>query len=175
MSREKDGWFQTHTGRAFWPTSPMIEDIDIRDIAHALSMLCRFNGHVKFFYSVADHSVRVSKIVPRSLALTGLLHDASEAYLGDMIRPLKLEMPEYRAAEERLERLIAKRFGLEFPWHPDIKNADLVLLRTERRDLLAHQRPWAEGPQPLAERIVPMDPAAVEAAFFQRYHELIEG
>lgn len=82
-------WIQTFLGKPFWPLSPRPEDIDIRDIAHALAMTCRFTGHSQKFYSVAEHSVRVSRIVPAQFALHGLLHDASEAYLCDLSRPIK--------------------------------------------------------------------------------------
>jgi len=190
-------WFQTHSGRKFWPLDARVEDVDLLDVAHALARLCRFNGHVRDFYSVAQHSVFVSRLVEerarktvdillgearelrelatggvRELAAAGLLHDAAEAYLGDMIRPLKVSMPAYREAEERLERVIAERFGLPFPWHPSVKLADDCLLMTERRDVLAVQRPWQFRAEPMIERIVTLGPEAAEALFLARAQEL---
>ena len=77
-------WLQTYTGIQFWPLDPRPEEIDIQDIAHALSLLCRFNGHCQRFYSVAEHSVHVSTILAPEFGLWGLLHDAAEAYLSDI-------------------------------------------------------------------------------------------
>ncbi|MFG0247924.1 MAG: phosphohydrolase, partial [Phycisphaeraceae bacterium JB051] len=77
-------WIQTYTGKAFYPLREDPGIIDIRDIAHALSLQCRFNGHCSDFYSVAQHSVHVSEVVPQAFALWGLLHDAAEAYMSDL-------------------------------------------------------------------------------------------
>lgn len=186
-------WFQTHSGRQFYPLDPRVEDIDIEDIAHALARLCRFNGHVKTFYSVAQHSVLVSIEVERAApshyrlegyhdavaqkavwsdALAGLLHDAAEAYLGDMIRPLKVSMPAYRDAEQKLEAVIAKRFGLAFPWPALVKVMDDRLLATERRDVLAVQRPWSFRAEPIERRIECLPPGAAEHAFLERFYRL---
>lgn len=138
------GWIQTFSGGRIWPLDPRPEEINIQDIAHALGNLCRFGGHVREFYSVAQHSVLISHIVPEELALAGLLHDASEAYLIDVPRPIKysLDMQAYRDAEARLEEVICERFGLAFPLDPVIKEYDRALLRVEQRDLMP--RPPAE-------------------------------
>jgi len=92
-------WIQTYTGKCFHPREPGPDDFDIRDVAHALSLLCRFNGHCRTFYSVAEHSVRVSRICPPAAALWGLLHDLGEAYVGDLPRPLKPLMPRFEEIE----------------------------------------------------------------------------
>ncbi len=125
----------THTMRTFSrhhvdPMNLQIEDIAIEDIAHSLSRQCRFNGHCAGFISVADHCLRVSEdLLGRhgmDMALWGLLHDAAETYLGDMIRPMKLsgEFDRFLEAEEHAERAIAKRFNLCWPMPPEVKEAD---------------------------------------------------
>lgn len=173
MKRSATGWFQTFTGRQFWPTDPRPEDFDLRDIATGLSQICRFNGHTNAFYSVAQHSVLVSRIVPPELAWEGLMHDAAEAYIGDVIRPLKHALPDYRAIETRLEEVLAERFGLKYPWPPEIKEADNVLLMTERRDLVNHcGRDWSNRAEPMEQKISPWSPGASRWAFIDRARDL---
>ena len=138
--RDDSTWIQTYTGRQVWPLDPKPEDFDILDIAHALSNICRYAGHVKKFYSVAQHCVLVARYVELKhpkLAMTGLLHDASEAYIADIARPIKHALKDYLKVELRLEQVLAKRFGLTFPYPPIIKEGDNTVLNTERRDLLS--------------------------------------
>ena len=106
---------RTTTGREFDPTSVTMNDLSIHDIAHALSHLCRYGGHLPRFYSVAQHSVYAANYASvrnfgSHVELQCLLHDASEAYLGDIIRPLKVALPEYREIEERVQRVIFERY-----------------------------------------------------------------
>jgi 5'-deoxynucleotidase YfbR-like HD superfamily hydrolase len=138
-----DVWVSTATGRMVSLLDPQPETITLGDIAHALSMICRFNGHVTRFYSVADHSVHVSKLVPPELAMVGLLHDAAEAYLGDIISPVKKMMANgqsmaFKDAERRLWEAICERFSIDPKLLASVKQADLIALATEKRDLLAH-------------------------------------
>lgn len=112
--------------------------LGIEDIAHGLSMNCRYTGQCKFFYSIAEHSYHVSKNLPKELAMVGLLHDASESVMSDMVRPLKNIMPEYKAMEERIERRIAEIYGIPFPYPPQVKVADLRMYSTERLVLFAN-------------------------------------
>lgn len=170
-------WIQTYTGRQFWPLDPREEDVDIVDIAHALSNICRYGGHVEQFYSVAQHCVFASHIVPAKFALYGLLHDASEAYLIDVPRPIKHElgMEVYRAAESKLQALIYESFGLD-PEEPEcVKVADNQLLKTEQRDLLKPPpAPWKDyGVEPLRHKLIPWTPEQSENTFIGRYVELI--
>lgn len=123
-------------GRYFDFENPEGFDFDIEDIAHALSHLCRYTGHVGQFYSVAEHSVHVSRLVPDHLAFEALMHDAAEAYLGDVSSPLKRMLPDYKAIEERVERALSRAFGLPYPHDPIIKHADMRMLVTEKELLM---------------------------------------
>lgn len=130
MTKET-AWLPLASGGRFYPLAPRIEDIHIQDIAHALSQVNRYVGQTTFPYSVAQHSVYVSRMVPAHLALVGLLHDASEAYLSDISRDVKMLMPEYKEWEANLERMIAQRFDLPYPWPAEVKEADTEILRRE--------------------------------------------
>lgn len=126
-------WMSTRSGTPFWPLDPDPTEIHIDDIAHSLAMQCRFNGHSRHFYSVAEHSVYVSMLVPEQFALEGLLHDGAEAYIGDVIRPLKRlkEFDFFREIETRVEEAIAEKFQLAYPWPQSVKIADESMVRSE--------------------------------------------
>src|SRR5271157_3917634 len=132
----KGDFIITYKSIEFWPLDPREEEVNIFDIAHALRLLCRFNGHVRNFYSVCDHSIRVSYLVPPELALAGLLHDATEAYLSDIPSPTKIDLPIYKMWEKTLQETIYRRFGLPIEEPPEVKLADRILLVSEMRDLL---------------------------------------
>lgn len=147
----------------------------IEDIAHGLSNICRFAGHSREFYSVAQHCVLVSENVPPEFALEGLLHDAAEAFIGDVTRPLKALLPDYKAIEKRVEAAVLGRFGIhEIPGC--VKEADLMLLNAEQREFMApHGDTWGclvgvkrGGP----DRIFPMDPKTAKRVFLQRFADL---
>lgn len=174
-------WMQTFTGRAFWPLDPRPEDIDPVDIAHALSLLCRYGGHVRRFYSVAEHCVLMSQAVAPEHALWALLHDAAEAYLVDVPRPIKRHLPNYGAIEDGLLRVIYQRFGLVFedqdwPMPSDVKDADNRILLDERAALLAvPPHPWhpdLEKLQPLGVHIQGWQPEMAEAAYLSTLRTL---
>ncbi len=167
-------WIQTYTGRQFYPAEPRPSDIDIADIAHSLSLQCRFNGHCGVFYSVAEHCVRVSRAVDRRHAMWGLLHDAAEAYVGDLPRPVKHCLPEFSRIEDRLLRTIVEHFGLSWPMPEQVRLYDDVLLATECRDLMrSPPAPWGLAVHPLPQRIEPLpDSASAEKQFLERFAEL---
>jgi len=141
---ENGDYIQTFTGRAFYPLDPRIEDVDIRDIAHALSNLCRFNGHSKRFYSVAEHSSNMARTLRRRGASLedqrlALLHDAAEAYLLDIPRPLKRLsiMAPYIEAELRIEATIAAALGLRtIAKSPLVEEYDTRILVDEAEALM---------------------------------------
>lgn len=177
MDHNRSDWMQTHSGLQFFPLDPRGKDIQIADIAHALAHQCRYAGHTHAFYSVAQHSVLVSHACDPADALWGLLHDATEAYLVDIPRPIKRapELAGYRELEARLEAVIADRFGLALPIPASVKRADVVLLATERRDIMGPPPArWRveEQVSPLEERIVPWRPEVAREMFLARFYGL---
>ncbi len=164
----------TTTNKFYDYLEPDIESISIVDIAHSLSNICRFNGQCRTFYSVAQHSVLVSHLVPRELALEALMHDAAEAYVGDVPTPLKNLLHEFRIIEQTAEQAIKQRFNLGDLRHPEIKKADLVALATEERDLFQMHDTWDSTREvvPNAWNITPLSPKIACLAFMSRYSEL---
>ena len=133
------GWIQTHSGRYIDLLNPKPEDIDIKDIAHHLSLICRFNGACKEFYSVAEHCFfSTGQIMDPRLRPAALLHDAAEAYVGDLISPIKNLLPEFKKIEERIQSVIYERFNIRLSDadRQEMKKVDMVMLATERRDLM---------------------------------------
>lgn len=168
-------WIQTFTGKAFWPLSPQLAAIDIVDIAHALAMKCRYTGHTRHFYSVAQHSVLVSHVVPTADRRWGLLHDATEAYLPDVARPVKKNLPGFVEIEDRLMECIATKFRLGGTMPVSVKEADVILLATERRDLMSdapYRWTSTENVDPLINTIDPWGPELAKERFLQRFKEL---
>lgn len=166
----------TFTGLLVDPLDLKPEDVRIEDIAHALSNQCRFQGHTSAFYSVAQHAVLVSRLVPPQDALAGLLHDASEAYLQDMARPLKVDPyfgKTYRGAESRAQRMIEGVFGLGHE-PQSVKDADLKVLVTEARDLMhgTEEWPYYQTETPLDMVIVAWGPNRAERGFLRRFEAL---
>lgn len=178
-------YITTVSGRRISLIEPDIATIRIEDIAHSLAMQVRFNGHVRDFYSVAQHSVIVSRIVEGNvpgLALAALLHDAAEAIVGDVVQPLKRRMGgEYDVYESRSQVAIHRAVGLpDAVSHQEeriIKLADLTALATEKRDLFDHDDgPWEilAGISPLEQRLIPItNPVQARAEFLDRFSELM--
>lgn len=134
------GEIQTFSGKKLSVLAPDPDAICIEDIAHALAWIPRFGGHTIKGYTVAEHSVRVAEILPPELKLAGLLHDASEAYIGDVQTPVKMTLPGYYRIENDLMAVIAQKFGFEWPLHPDVVLADRLILELEWNALMGANR-----------------------------------
>lgn len=178
-----NAWMLTASGRR-WPlTDPGPSDVHWPDIADALAKLCRFNGHCTTFYSVAQHSVFVAELLPPELRPYGLLHDAHEAFLGDIHRPMQLAMdqiaagaiPMLRTLETAHDQAIHAAACLDWPIpesiRTQIKHADLVALATERRDLMADSPLWDQPlPDPSPRRINAWNWTRAHETFLDRLH-----
>jgi len=170
----------TYTGRVVDPLYLNPDKVNIIDIAHSLANQCRFTGHVREFYSVAQHSVLVAEYVmddldgSSRLGLSGLLHDASEAYLSDLARPVKHALgfgEAYREVEERLQRTISQAFHLKYPFPDIVIKVDDALLAAEQRDLMPRYRhidALLDYPYPIAGWL----PEMAKARFLALYTEL---
>jgi 5'-deoxynucleotidase YfbR-like HD superfamily hydrolase len=168
-------YVSTFSGNRFYPLEPRIDRVAIEDIAHGLAYQCRFNGQTAEFYSVAQHSLIVAALVPPPLRLAALLHDAAEAYLGDMVKPLKVLLPAFAALEDKVSALIAAAFRIDFSDYEPIKRADLIALATEKRDLMPHSAErWAylDDVRALPDAIVLMSPSQAKQAFLAEFARL---
>jgi uncharacterized protein len=174
-------YLQTVSGRWVNPIDPDPQQFDIEDIARALGNLCRFGGHCRVFYSVAQHSVIVSELVEQrggdvEDVFAALMHDASEAYLGDMPHPLKHRSAlgaVFKEAEDHLEAALREHFAIK-PGVAEIKRADRALLAAERRAFSAERWAWPEleGVEPLDIELEALSPDESERAFMRRFAEL---
>jgi 5'-deoxynucleotidase YfbR-like HD superfamily hydrolase len=165
------------SGKTFNLLHPEKSEFDIEDVAHHLSMICRFNGGVTQFYSVAQHSVLVSHLVPSYLAMPALLHDVAEAYLGDCTAPFKQHLREYQQIENNILQNIFNRLGLDYPLHSEIKRADIRARATEVRDLTrtpvdSHTWDHLSGITPSDLQVLPMPQEQAKQAFLKRFFEL---
>lgn len=190
MTVRKGDWIQTFTGRQYWPLDPRPEDVDVQDIAHHLSNLCRFTGACKRFYSVAEHSVHVSYLVPVEFALYGLLHDAAEAYCNDIARPVKRSIEGYAEIEALNETAIWEALGcihpdLHLSVRPLLKQADNAILVAEQAALMApcaHRWRPESIPEDLQRRaheqlggiLAGWQPERAKWQFLMRYAELTQ-
>lgn len=173
--QDPDRWIQTFTGRQFYPLDPRPEDLDIEDIAHALSMQCRFSGHCRKFYSIAQHSVLVS--VACDDPHLGLLHDAAQAYLPDVASPLKDVYGLHNVTKSHLLGEILLWCGLTcIPHMPEsVKTADRRMLATERRALMNHRGiPWPglDGVESLEIALESWSPPIAKIRFLARFRAL---
>lgn len=175
ISKIRRGEFiQVYSGRQFWPMDPRSNEISIVDIAHSLSMMCRFAGHCCNFYSVAEHSVHVARACSPGNRLWGLLHDASEAYLVDVPRPVKPFLGGYAEAERRLQINIARRFGLFDTIPAEVHEMDTRILIDERRQNMApgdYEGGWPDG-EPLGVKIECWPPERAKYEFLAAFADM---
>ena len=143
-------WIETYTGKQFWPLNPNPADVCIEDIAHALSLVCRYTGHSRFFYSVAQHSILCAQLAEyyemgKRMQLLALLHDASEAYIADIAKPLKPFIVGYKDMERGIQRAVFEGLGIEPPTQDEeweIKGLDRISLVIEARQLMPLKSRW---------------------------------
>ncbi|MBZ9888150.1 hypothetical protein LB559_09380 [Mesorhizobium sp. BR1-1-3] len=171
-TQRKGDWMQTFSGFQFWPLDPRAEEIHIVDIAHALSMQCRYAGHCRKFYSVAEHSVHLARLVSPVNAMWALLHDASEAYLVDVPRPVKPFLTGYKAAEAKVMAAVCERFGLPPEMPVEVHKADGAIIGDERANMAPCVAPWYSTGGPLGIRLQYWTPAEAEAEFLAAFWEL---
>lgn len=197
MSRPIEPFIALSTGGKFYPLGPDPDRIDVRDIAHSLSQQCRYAGHTSAFWSVAAHSLEVSRRVERRycgpfgydpntgpplgrriVALAALLHDASEAYLQDVVRPIKPLVHGYYQWEANVERAIAQKYGLPHPWPDLVKAVDDEIVRDEVASFFPPgSAAWDR--YGLASRdgcgvLIALDPKEAEERFLKRFYELTD-
>lgn len=176
-------WIQTFSGVQFDLEHPKESDIYIEDIAHALSQLCRFNGHTRVFYSVAQHSYYVARYLEHKgfdnkTVLAGLLHDGAEAYTGDIVKPVKKLISGFSALEERIQSIIYKRFGVDF--NDDVSSAvsyvDGLLLFAEKNIFMRDHIVWpGEHNLPMAFKLEHWMGDIAEARFLGFFETLYGG
>lgn len=168
------GWLETYNQNFFFYLEKNPENIDIIDIAHGLSNICRFTGQVKEFYSVAQHSCIICDYAPEHLKLIGLLHDGAEAYISDIPRPVKGLIPQIKDLEITIQMQIAERFKLIFPYSSQIEILDSQLMLTEADQLFNHKISWSvEGLDPLDVIIEECwTPPKAKEEFLKRFKDL---
>lgn len=164
----------TYSGKYFDYQKPDPESFTIVDLAMAISRICRFGGHCREFYSVAQHSVLASYLVPESKAFKALMHDAHEAFVGDMPSPMKLLCPDYKALEKKIEQVVLTKFGINPEPDNDVKLADMIMLKTEQRDLMLNADEWSFSSSivPMQNKIVPVNSDSAFALFMTRFYQL---
>lgn len=165
----------TYSGAKFYINECNIEDIPMYDIAHALSMNCRFNGHTKQFYSVAEHCLIVSLLVPQEHALTGLLHDISEAFVPDIPRPFKGAIHGFDQYEERILQKVAEAYDITWPFPPEVEHIDKNIVHDEAAVLFCEAPEWINayttvGAGPY---IQPLEPGEARRMFVGRFTSLM--
>lgn len=166
----------TYSGILFYPLAPRVEDVEIVDIAHALSNLCRFGGHCREFYSVAEHSVLIARYVWKKtrcpvLALQAILHDGSEAYLVDMPRPIKVEIPQYLTIETAIQAVVMDAWDLPHSMPAFVKECDNAILLTERDQNLASDEGWWPDVEPLPVKLKLWSPSKARRIFIREFNQ----
>lgn len=171
-------WIQVASGGILHVLDPRQEEINIVDIAHALSMMCRFTGHVRNFYSVAEHALHCSFLVPEEDALWALLHDAPEYALADLNRPVKHFTnigEEYSRVEKTIMNAICEKFGLQLDEPESVLKADNAMLYAEKEQLLPFVEwtfNWTMNPKAADRKVRCWSPEIAKTEFLHRFFEL---
>lgn len=192
MTKSERGgkYMHTSSGQKYWPMDPRPNEVVLETIAHHLATRCRWNGATqhrydlnKIFYSVAEHAVLCSLYGPKETALERLHHDSSEAYNGDLIRPLKYDpafAAPFKLVEERNELVIAQRFGLQFPFPADVKIADEAVCAAEAQQIIIRDPndEWESGKLHDDRVVAPFEiqmwlPHVAKRKFLERHYELM--
>ena len=176
-AKDDPAYIETYTGKKFHILHPQLSEICIEDIAHALALQCRWTGHCKFHYSIAQHSYLASYVHPELCPFEKLMHDASEAYIADINRPLKHFTKlgsVYLPIEETVQQAICAKFGLPLEQSPDVKVADNLMLYAEKRDIMGKLQwthAWGDA-EAAKQKIVQWSQRKAEKQFLKRFYEL---
>jgi len=180
----EDGWFEIVSGKKFFFENPTVDMIEPEDVAYSLARQCRYNGHTKRWYSVCEHTCIMSDWVmeqpwatPRD-GLTALHHDDAEYAIGDMIRPVKDKVPQFKVIEEGIDQVIARRFGTIWPFPGWLKEADTRILVDERATVMnpSDNRWGTDDMEPLGVKFMPIRGRffwLMERAWLKRHRRLI--
>lgn len=173
-----DQWIGLLSGAKMNYNKPEESDVTLDDLASALSNICRFSGHLPKFYSVAQHLVNTSRIVPVEFAFDALMHDTAEAFTNDLPTPLKWAFPVFKQLEEKIEAAMADRFGFNYPYDPAVKTADTIMLLLEKKYVKLDEREWPvyDGIEfeHMFDRVdlKPWQPIRAKREFLERFEEL---
>lgn len=173
-----DQWIGLLSGGRFNYNRPEESDVILDDLASALSNICRFSGHLPQFYSVAQHLVNTSRIVPAEFAFDALMHDTAEAFTNDLPTPLKWAFPVFKELESKIEAAMAKKFGFNFPYDPAVKLADTQMLLLEKKYVKLDTQVWPhyEGIEYESVRdlvdLKGWQPCRAKREFLERFEEL---
>lgn len=173
---------QLFSGKPFYPNDPQPDEMCIIDIAHSLSNQCRYNGHTRRFYSVAEHSVLVTEMVAAQtddidLIRQALMHDAPEAYVGDIIRPLKLQLTEWESFEQPVWEAVCKRFGIPVEMNSIVHEMDYAACAIEKRDLMNNSLGvcWGSLPDPDPKfSVIGLPPEEAKQLFLDKFYSMFE-
>ena len=171
MNEYEGHWITTYSGRKFHYLNPSSDEICIEDIAHALALTCRFGGHCKTFYSVAEHSYRVAMLVPDNDKCAALLHDAHEAYLHDVPRPIKQDIIGYKLIADKIQDKIHDKFSVTVHNPTLLKYYDDVLLSAEARDIMVTTQDWEYLPNDKLLEIKPTNWQMAEKIFLDFWED----
>lgn len=178
-----DNWIGLLSGARMDYDNPEESDVTLDDLASALSNICRFSGHLPCFYSVAQHLVNTSRIVPVEFAFDALMHDTAEAFTNDLPTPLKWSLPIFKELEVKIESAMSRRFGFNYPYVPEVKLADTQMLLLEKKYVKLDDKEWPNYPDlaPEVERellskvdLKPWQPVRAKREFLERYGQLLK-